>query len=322
MCPICKSSRYLNPDMLFLVNPECYHKICSSCVDRIYSLGPAPCPYVGCGKTLRRNKFKQQLFEDVGVEREVDIRKRVFSIMNQREEDFSNKKDYDDYLEKIETIVFNLTNGVDTEKTETELTAYSTANRAAIMANFQKQKQEDDLQERKRQFDLQKRREMRKLELEAEQEERMEKELERKALINQLATSTEDASTITQKFAKSTLKRSSARKKLLELSQSDVAGSAFLSRGNLEDELADDKPFSPFNGDRQLDEPYSLYDDYKDLGVSDIASDIQFQASGFKVDDVYRRSLVDAFMGLGCNIEDEKAPNRTISVDGNNEAIV
>ncbi|KAI7394791.1 hypothetical protein KC328_g5988, partial [Hortaea werneckii] len=29
-CPICKSTRYLNPSLRFLVNPECYHKLCAS----------------------------------------------------------------------------------------------------------------------------------------------------------------------------------------------------------------------------------------------------------------------------------------------------
>ena len=77
ICPVCKSSRYLNPNMRFLVNPECYHKMCESCVDRIFSQGPAPCPVAGCARTLRKQRFRKQTFEDVKVEREVDIRRRV-----------------------------------------------------------------------------------------------------------------------------------------------------------------------------------------------------------------------------------------------------
>lgn len=77
ICPVCKSSRYLNPNMRFLVNPECYHKMCESCVDRIFSHGPAPCPIAGCKKTLRKARFRMQTFEDLKVEREVDIRRRV-----------------------------------------------------------------------------------------------------------------------------------------------------------------------------------------------------------------------------------------------------
>ena len=63
--------------MKFKVNPECYHKMCESCVDRIFSHGPAPCPIAGCARTLRKMKFREQTFEDLKIEREVDIRKRV-----------------------------------------------------------------------------------------------------------------------------------------------------------------------------------------------------------------------------------------------------
>jgi len=77
ICPVCKSRRYLNQNMRFKINPECYHVMCESCVDRIFSRGPAPCPIAGCARTLRKGKFRKQTFEDLEVEREVDIRSRV-----------------------------------------------------------------------------------------------------------------------------------------------------------------------------------------------------------------------------------------------------
>jgi hypothetical protein len=49
-------------------------------VDRIFSGGPSNCPVAGCRKTLRKNKFRKQTFEDIGVEREVDIRRRVMQM--------------------------------------------------------------------------------------------------------------------------------------------------------------------------------------------------------------------------------------------------
>jgi len=54
--------------------------MCTGCVDRIFSSGPAPCPIAGCGKTLRKNRFRKQTFEDLAIEREVDIRKRVMAM--------------------------------------------------------------------------------------------------------------------------------------------------------------------------------------------------------------------------------------------------
>ncbi|KAF2029799.1 CDK-activating kinase assembly factor [Setomelanomma holmii] len=121
ICPVCKSSRYLNPNMQFKINPECYHKMCESCVDRIFSHGPAPCPIAGCARTLRKGKFRKQKFEDLKVEREVDIRKRVASAMNKQEDDFETLRDYNDYLEQVEEITWNLILKIDVEATEARL---------------------------------------------------------------------------------------------------------------------------------------------------------------------------------------------------------
>lgn len=90
-CPVCKSDRYLNPKLRLLVS-SCYHKMyvqscrvqpfnnhlfrrCESCIDRLFTLGPAPCPI--CTKVLRKLAFTPQTFEDLGVEKEVAIRRRI-----------------------------------------------------------------------------------------------------------------------------------------------------------------------------------------------------------------------------------------------------
>jgi C3HC4-type zinc finger (RING finger) protein/CDK-activating kinase assembly factor MAT1 len=48
---------------------------CESCIDRLYTLGPAPCPI--CGKTLKKMTFIPQTFEDLVVEKEVAIRRKL-----------------------------------------------------------------------------------------------------------------------------------------------------------------------------------------------------------------------------------------------------
>jgi CDK-activating kinase assembly factor MAT1 len=48
---------------------------CESCIDRIYTLGPEPCPT--CGLILRKNNFAPQTFENLAVEKEVKIRSRI-----------------------------------------------------------------------------------------------------------------------------------------------------------------------------------------------------------------------------------------------------
>lgn len=130
VCPVCKSSRYLNPHMKFLVNPECYHKMCESCVDRIFSHGPAPCPIAGCARTLRKGRFREATFEDLKVEREVDIRRRVASILNKTADDFETLKDYNDYLETVEEVTWNLILKIDVDATNSRLQRWADAQAA------------------------------------------------------------------------------------------------------------------------------------------------------------------------------------------------
>lgn len=100
-CPSCKTDRFLNPRLKLLVSP-CYHKLCTSCIDRIWSLGPAPCPT--CGTVCRKNQFGPQTFQDLGVEREVDVRKRIQRSYNKQQGDFGSLQEYNNYLEEIEQI--------------------------------------------------------------------------------------------------------------------------------------------------------------------------------------------------------------------------
>ena len=44
-------------------------------MDRIFSLGPEPCPV--CRVTIRKNGFKPQMFENLAIQKEVAIRKRT-----------------------------------------------------------------------------------------------------------------------------------------------------------------------------------------------------------------------------------------------------
>jgi CDK-activating kinase assembly factor MAT1 len=113
--------------MRFMVNPECYHKMCESCVDRIFSHGPAPCPIAGCKRTLRKNKFRDQTFDDLRVEREVDIRARVAKVFNKTEDDFETLRDYNDYLEVVEETIWNLINRTDVAQTEARLRQFAEA---------------------------------------------------------------------------------------------------------------------------------------------------------------------------------------------------
>ncbi|UZJ52304.1 hypothetical protein CBS101457_001624 [Exobasidium rhododendri] len=183
-CPQCKTDRYLNPKLRLLVSP-CYHKLCESCLDRIFSLGPAPCPE--CNKTCRKNQFGVQTFQDLQVEREVDIRKRVGKWFNKREEDFENLNRYNDYLEEVESITFNLINEVDKEETEKRITAYLNSNKASIQNNVRNQEAESETQREREKAEKVYRAEKAKRRRERQERDRVEKEDDEKEMVEALA---------------------------------------------------------------------------------------------------------------------------------------
>lgn len=140
-CPVCKSDRFLNPDLKLLVSP-CFHKVCESCINRIFTQGPAPCPL--CRNILRKQNFVLQTFEDLYVEKEVQLRKKIARTFNKRLDDFKgDQRAYNNYLEEVEGILFNLLNGIDVHATQEKISKYEKENKELIKANIQRQLIED-----------------------------------------------------------------------------------------------------------------------------------------------------------------------------------
>jgi len=132
VCPRCRTSNYQNKSLKLLVN-ECGHDVCEKCVEHLFIRGSSACPT--CKVPLKKSGFKVKRFEDYTVEREVDIRKRVLKDYNKREEDFLNLRDFNNYLEEIEEIVFNLANNLEVEETKAKIEVYRKDNFKIIQKN-------------------------------------------------------------------------------------------------------------------------------------------------------------------------------------------
>ncbi|CCG85134.1 RNA polymerase II transcription factor B subunit 3 [Taphrina deformans PYCC 5710] len=296
-CPVCQSDRYLNPNMKFLVNPECYHKMCESCVARIFTLGPAPCPI--CGRQLRRNKFRAQTFSDVHIEKEVDTRRRLAKIFNRLEEDFDNLEAYNDYLEEVEMTTFNLIQGVDIEKTERKVKAYESVNKSAITVNNLKEAAElAEAQEIER-LQRQAREEQAKIAQEALVQEQMEKE-ERAAELLSAMTSGADVDKVKDEIMKNSRKRIEAQKREAE----EVMNRSMKQiRAQRKDRLQALKqealtPFSPLQGWGTKTDLYEVQEDYDDPFLTNLKRDKAFTGGGGKIVDIYERALFEAFASL------------------------
>ncbi|KAJ8768117.1 hypothetical protein K2173_021057 [Erythroxylum novogranatense] len=67
--------------------------------------------------------------------KEIAIRKRISNIFNKREEDFPSLREYNDYLEEVEDMIFDLVSGVDVPAIETKIANYQKENAEQIMIN-------------------------------------------------------------------------------------------------------------------------------------------------------------------------------------------
>lgn len=317
VCPICKTDKYLNPNMKFLINPECYHKICDLCVDRIFSLGPSKCPYKGCEMILRKNKFKTQIFEDIGVEKEIDIRNKINKIFNKTEKDFKTLDDYNAHLEKVEELVYNLLNGIDVQKTNEYIQKYKQENQKTIhQNNINLQRQHEifeQIENKKRLINLEKQKLLKQLIRELQRD----KIAANKQMTNTLSNSSMDVKTVVENVKKNFKKQTSARRRKFEeetkrlqeklLLQEDLEILNYNNPGMVSKRAVKPlSPFSPFIGDRDPKVPFQLEPEYYDPFSSGVAADKVYLAGGIRVEQIYKKSLFEAFLGLGCVVEEEK----------------
>ncbi|KAH8868979.1 hypothetical protein KSF78_0004181 [Schistosoma japonicum] len=109
------------------------HSRCENCVEVLFVRGSGLCAQ--CKTPIRKTNFRYQLFEDPLVQKEIDIRKKLLSDFNKREDDFDCLEEYDLYLEKIEELVYNLTNDVNVEETRRYIENYKKENKEIIKKN-------------------------------------------------------------------------------------------------------------------------------------------------------------------------------------------
>ncbi|KAL8709073.1 MAG: hypothetical protein Q9220_006094 [cf. Caloplaca sp. 1 TL-2023] len=310
ICPVCKSSRYLNPNMRFLVNPECYHKMCESCVDRIFSTGPAPCPVAGCARTLRKQRFRKQTFEDLKIEREVDIRRRVAQVFNKQESDFETLRAYNNYLEEMEVTTFNLLEGIDVAATERRLAAYAAQNATAISKNNAKATRDANNHSaltaaRKEQAHLN-----RSAATRSDISSLAEREELHKEALDTIANGKDDTS------AKVVLKKSTARRTAAEKArdkqrqqqpqQDDNDAEVFRIEGlKPVVEATPEKPYDPFGGMSFTPSYYTLQSHYEHPWLEKARTEPSIVAGGYDVREYYQRTMLEAFAGLGCFIGEE-----------------
>lgn len=148
----------------------------------------------------------------------MDIRRRVLRDFCKTQDDFTTLRDYNDYLELVEDIIFNLANNIDVDETKQKIQDYKEANREYISKNRNKMSAEflelEDILAQEKRIEAKRKQEDAILEAESKSAKVREKE----KLIDDLMFSDKDSKSILEEhkrkfnsdFAKKDLKNSSS----------------------------------------------------------------------------------------------------------------
>lgn len=242
------------------------------------------------------------------VEKEVNIRKRILRDFNKREEDFATLREYNDYLEEIETIIYNLANNIDVIETNKKIEQYKKDNKEQIAKSKSKLgRSEYELEEM---IELEKQKEEeRRIELVKEEIEAKKKKIrEKEALIDELTFSDANAKNIVESFASAiqTQKKEAAKAALSPIKATQFStGIKFGNQGNqtyLSVPKIEEGPLYSYMPIRQqIDGPSPP--NWRELQargyVSHIRNECQVErAGGFKAHVACLRALQEAMAGL------------------------
>ncbi|KAI9064278.1 MAT1-domain-containing protein [Trametes sanguinea] len=254
-----------------------------------------------CGKILRKLAFTPQTFEDLGVEKEVAVRRRIAKEFNKRREDFPDLRSYNDYLEMVEDITFNLINDIDVPETEERIAQYRRENAAIIELNQKREEEyarylqeQEEMERQERELRAQ---ELRRL----EEEERQEREKGKQAIIDKLETSDKDAARLVAKSRLEAQRRASARASSSSGFGMPQSSASLLRSRAAQSAVVPDVPHVPLQDNwYAYDDMYKLRESYHDP-VSDAVRrdrDGIMRAGGYMVEQAWERALRFAVAGL------------------------
>lgn len=243
------------------------------------------------------------------MEKDIDIRKRILKDFNKKEEDFSSLDEYNNYLEEVETIIYNLCNNIDVLETNKKIEQYKKENKEFILKNKIKLSKEEaeleELLEEEKEIKLMKQKELKQL----EQDEKMKKIQQKEALIDELMFSDTNAKNIIDTFKQSALSDST---KTAESSKAAAAKITKFSSGvkvfqkNQQSFLPVPKvEEGPLYSYKPLEVFYNgptppSWADLQRLGYLNNVTEASLEehASGYTIDLFCMKALQEAFSGL------------------------
>lgn len=272
----------------------------------------------GCHKTLRKKNFHPPFFADLAVEREVDVRRRVGAVFNRRQEEFKTLRDWNNYLEQIEELVFDIVQGTDIErkKAEERLKLYAEKYKEDIKESARAEKEDEELAKRRQAAEVDGARRRRMVEAREEEEEKADIARAKQEALEALARGDGDANQIAKQAQKIIMQKAERRRGDLAGAGSagitdgvEVGRKGSLTIRGLKKKVAPvvEKPYDAFGGLDLTPSRYVLQDTYENEWLNAAVNDIRHMAGGYSLQEYYARTMFEAFSGLGVFIEAEVA---------------
>lgn len=233
-------------------------------------------------------------------------------VFNRRQDEFETLLDWNNYLEEVESLVFDLVEGsVDVRRgAEERLRKYKEGNERDIEENRRAGVEEVEAERTRERNEREALRERRLLAVKEEQDGKAELASERRSVLERLANSNEDPEMIKKQAQKVILKKSSARRALQEpaplLKHEDGLGGGLSFRGLKQKKVVEkEKPYDPFGGIDYTPSRYVLQKEYNHEPLYHAKNDVRHMTGGYSLKEYYSRTLFEAFSGLGVFIDDE-----------------
>ena len=216
----------------------------------------------------------------------------------------------------MENITFNLVNNIDVAESEQRLESYREQNVKSITRNATIASDEDAIRHAQQAAQKEQARLSREIARREEEDVRMDREEDKKHIIDTLAQSQGNAVQIVREGERVMLKRTSTQRADVHRQQQGFAdplglkgtvpNSAFVIRGlRKQSQQEVEQPYDSFGGLRYELKYHVLQDHYEWDWLNNARSDAQYTSGGYDVQEYCERALSDAFSGLGVFIGDK-----------------
>eukprot|EP00823_Brevimastigomonas_motovehiculus_P005244 TRINITY_DN375_c1_g1_i1.p1 TRINITY_DN375_c1_g1~~TRINITY_DN375_c1_g1_i1.p1 ORF type:complete len:254 (+),score=51.42 TRINITY_DN375_c1_g1_i1:89-850(+) len=142
-CPFCNTLRASQPNLEFLYSTCCGFLICKNCISRQLFVTSRRVSCQLCGVEITSRSFVKETLDRQQYKKETNTRARLNKVFNMRRDDFKTLGEYNDYLETVQDIVFDLTYGSKSEQIQAEkkVLEYERKHREQIQRNYGVQQQ-------------------------------------------------------------------------------------------------------------------------------------------------------------------------------------